>query len=199
MNGYEFDAVLQDTLEMTAETTEYVIEIGARPSDHRIINPYKWSLVVVVSNTPLQPSLTDFIESLLGGSALASTVAGLTSSFLAGSNHARSSAALEFLVTLLISGEPIDIDGGDFQLYNMVVNRVRRMKDPSNENALVAEVELQEFPSLSTTLSKNGVSTDKLRDDDPSKTQAAATNDRGETGGRTYTGTSALLVNEAYG
>ena len=39
INGYEFDAVLEDTLEISNELTGYPIELGARASDHAITNP----------------------------------------------------------------------------------------------------------------------------------------------------------------
>ena len=40
----------------------------------------------------------------------------------------------------------------------MVIGRIRRTKDPVNENALIFEADLQEYPTLETTLSKNGAS-----------------------------------------
>ena len=39
IGGYEFDAVLEDTLDASVQLTGYAIESGARVMDHRIIYP----------------------------------------------------------------------------------------------------------------------------------------------------------------
>ena len=39
MGGVEFDAVLEDTLDLSVEVTSYPIESGVRISDHRIMQP----------------------------------------------------------------------------------------------------------------------------------------------------------------
>lgn len=182
--GISFDAVLEDTFESTVEHTGYTIESGARAVDHRIILPFRWSLVVAISNNPLKPNVTDFIGGALSNltdNALLSTVAGLSAGFLAGSDETRSSNVLNALIALQISGESFDIDAGDIQLSNMVINSVRRTKDPSNENGLIAECALQELPTLSTIVSRNAQpAQNQLNDDDPSKSQLAAFIDKGE-------------------
>lgn len=182
--GITFDAVLEDTFESTVEHTGYTIESGARAVDHRIILPFRWSLIVAVSNNPLNPNATDFIGGALSNltdNALLSTVAGLSAGFLAGSDETRSSSVLNALISLQISGESFDIDAGDIQLSNMVINSIRRVKDPENENGLIAECALQELPTLSTIVSRNVQPTqNQLNDDDPSKSQIAAFIDKGE-------------------
>lgn len=182
--GFEFDAVLEDTLEASVTLTGYTIELGARASDHRIINPFKWSLVGAVSNNPLRASVTDFTGAVVSqATGILSTVAGLSAGFLAGSAETRSSSTLDFLITLMVSGEPFDIDAGDIQLQNMVIGRIRRTKDPVNENALVFEADMQEFPTLETVLTKNQPPVTQLREGDPSKSQASATINNGEVTG----------------
>ena len=184
--GYEFDAVLEDTLEASVTLTGYTIELGARASDHRIINPFTWTLIGAVSNNPLKIGLTDFLggaASNFDDSGVLATVAGLSAGFLAGSAETRSSATLEFLITLMTTGEPFDIDAGDIQLKNMVIGRIRRTKDPQNENALIFEADMQEYPTLETVLAKNQPSTSQLRDGDPSKSQSSATVNNGEVTG----------------
>lgn len=182
--GYEFDAVLEDTFEASVTLTGYTIELGARASDHRIINPFKWSLVGAISNNPLRTSLTDFVGATVPNAAgILSTVAGLSAGFLAGSSETRSSSTLDFLITLMVSGDPFDIDAGDIQLKNMVIGRIRRTKDPVNENGLIFEADMQEFPTLETVLAKNQPSVSQLREGDPSKSQASATVNNGEVTG----------------
>ena len=181
--GIEFDAVLEDTFEATADLTSYPIELGARATDHSIINPRTWSLVGAISNTPLGPGVTDFIGGGLSkfvDSGVLSTAAGLSAGFLAGSQETRSSAALELLLVLLTLGEPFDIDAGDIQLKNMVITRIRRTKDASNEGGLIFEADLQEFPTLSTVIANNEASASQLNQNDPSASQCSALNNRGE-------------------
>lgn len=181
--GIEFDAVLEDTFEATVDLTSYPIELGARASDHRIINPFRWSLVGAISNTPLGPNVTDFVGGGLSNffdSGVLSTVAGLSAGFLAGSDETRSSSALELLLTLMTTGEPFDIDAGDIQLKNMVIARIRRTKDAANEGGLIFEADLQEFPELSTVIAKNQPLSSQLNQNDPSASQCSALNNRGE-------------------
>lgn len=188
MGGIEFDAVLEDTFEASVDLTSYEIELGARASDHRIINPFKWSIVGAVSNTPLSAGVTDFIGGGLSNffdSGVLSAAAGLSAGFLAGSEETRSSAALEALLALMTTGEPFDVDAGDIQLVNMVIGNIRRTKDASNEGGLIFEAELQEYPTLQTTISKNQPESSQLNQDDPSASQASAANDRGELKGTT--------------
>ena len=99
LGGLEFDAVLEDTFEAEVELTGYTIELGARASDHRIINPFKWAIVGAVSNTPRNAGVADFVGSISNDTdGVLSTVAGLSAGFLAGSNETRASSALEFLI-----------------------------------------------------------------------------------------------------
>lgn len=182
--GIQFDAVLEDTLETEVQNTGFTIESGVRAADHRIILPFRWSLIVAVSDNPIKPMFTDFIGGALSNltdNALVSTVAGLSASALAGSEEARSSNVLNALIELQTSGTAFDIDAGDIQLSNMVINRIRRRKTPDNEGGLIAEVELQELPTLSTVVSANSQpAQNQLQDEDPSKSQIGALVDKGE-------------------
>lgn len=200
--GYEFDAVLEDTFEASADLTGYPIELGARASDHRIVNPFRWSIVGAVSNTPLSLGVGDLVGGAASNfidSAAVSTVAGLSAGFLAGGNETRASSALEFLINLLTTGEPFDIDAGDIQLTNMVIARIRRTKDPVNEGGLIFEADLQEYPTLSTVIAKNQPLTSQLNPDDPSSSQASATNNLGEVRGVTPTESTSTSVGEVLG
>ena len=185
ISGIEFDAVLEDTFDLEVVNTTFVIEAGATAVDHRVIQPIRWSLVGAVSNNPLRVSATDFVGGLSnfvpGG--LAGTVAGLASGFLAGSEDTRASSALEQLILMATSGESFDVDAGDIQLPNMVIDRIRRTKNPENEDALIFIAELRELPTLDTLTSVNSnPKQSQLRDGDPAKTQAAEQIDRGEQG-----------------
>lgn len=198
--GFEFDAVLEDTFEASVDLTGYTIELGARASDHRIIKPFTWSLVGAVSNNPLKASVTDFIGAAASDAGgVLSTVAGLSAGFLAGGDETRASATLNFLITLMVTGEPFDIDAGDIQLTNMVVGRIRRTKNPSNEGGLIFEADLQEYPTLETVISANQPSTTQLRDGDPSQSQAAASVNNGELTGTTPPSQTSTAVSGVIG
>lgn len=186
--GYEFDAVLEDTFEASVTTAGYTLETGSRVSDHRIINPFKWRLTGAVSNNPLKTSVLDLTGGALSnvvGGGVASTVVGLSAGFLAGSSDTRASETLSFLLSLMVSGDPFDIDAGDIQLSNMIIIDISRVKDPSNEGGLIFDAQLEEFPTLDTILTQGDPKQDELHDGDPSKSQASRDINKGEQAGST--------------
>ena len=181
--GYEFDAVLEDTLDASVQLTGYAIESGARVMDHRIINPIKWTMTGAVSNNPLRTQITDFLGGVVSNlidNPYAATVAGLAAGFLSGSNETRSSTTLSFLINLMFTGDPFDVDTGDLQLKNMVITRISRAKDPSNENGLIFVAELQELIILDSIGSNGQPKQTQLPKDDPAQTGIAGVIDRGE-------------------
>ena len=165
--GYQFDAVLEDTLEFSVEIPTYPIESGASIADHRIVKPCRYRLIVAVTNGPIMnPNSLGYWGSLAGSigvgalsnltnNPLVAAVAGMSIGFLAGTDGTRASAALERLIEILEGEEPFDIDTGDLQLKNMCITNIRRRKTPENENGLVAELELEEYITLDR-LSTNG-------------------------------------------
>ena len=170
--GYSFDAVLEDSLEASVEWTSYPVETGVNVNDHRIIQPVKWTLTGAVSNNPLQVQITDFLAgglSNLTNNPYVATVAGLAAGFLSGSDETRSSTTLEFLINLMVAGEPFDIDAGDIQLQNMVIGRIGRTKNPENEQGLVFVADLQELITLDRIPQSGQPSQTMLRDGDPAK------------------------------
>jgi len=181
--GYSFDAVLEDTFEATVEVTTYPIESGVRVSDHRILQPFKWSMIGAVSNNPLKIQLTDFLGGALSNltnNPLVSTIAGLSAGFLAGSDETRASTTLQFLIVLMQSGDPFDIDAGDITLRNMVITRLSRTKDPSNENGLIFIADLQELITLERIAFVGPPTPAELREGDPSKSAITRAINRGQ-------------------
>lgn len=170
--GYSFDAVLEDSLEASVEWTSYPVETGVNVNDHRIIQPVKWTLTGAVSNNPLQVQITDFLTgglSNLTNNPYVATVAGLAAGFLSGSDETRSSTTLDFLINLMVAGEPFDIDAGDIQLQNMVIGRIGRTKNPENEQGLIFVADLQELITLDRIPQSGQPSQTMLRDGDPAK------------------------------
>lgn len=181
--GYSFDAVLEDTFDATVSVTSYPIESGVRVSEHRILNPFKWTMTGAISNNQLRTQLTDFLGgglSNLTDNPIVATVAGLSAGWLAGGSETRGSTTLQFLITLMQAGDPFDIDAGDIILKNMVITRLSRTKEPRNENGLEFVVELQEMIELSRLQQTGEPSQAQLRDDDPSKSALARAVNRGQ-------------------
>ena len=177
--GYQFDAVLSDTFEASIELTRYPVESGVKVADHRVINPMKYFITGAVSNNPLKvfdsSTLLDIgLSALANINPLAATVAGTAISFLAGTQETRASSALEFLMQLLVAGQPFDIDAVDIQLQNMVLTKISRDRTPENENGLIFVAEMHELISLSRLPSLTQPSQEQLNDNDPSKSGAAA-------------------------
>lgn len=153
--GYTFDAVLEDELEFGVEIPTYPIENGAEISDHRIILPAKYRIIIMMTNTPLSQSLLGFAGSMAGGlvsnltdNPVIAAVAGMSAGFLASSSSTRSSTALEQLIGIMEYGKPFDVQCGDITLKNMVITKITRRKTPENERGLEAVLDLQEYVSL---------------------------------------------------
>jgi hypothetical protein len=186
VGGMEFDAVLEDTLEAEVQITSYPIESGARAADHRIILPYRWSIVGIMSNNPF----AGFAGSLVGGalsnfassSGVAATVAGISAGLLAGSKDTRASDSLQALITMMVANQSFTVKAGDIELKNMVITKISRTKNPTNENGLEFEAQLQELPVLSTVtagrLAANPPQS-QLNQNDPSASAASSVVDKG--------------------
>lgn len=206
--GLEFDAVLEDTFEAEVETTGYTVELGARVSDHRIVKPFRWRIVGAVSNTPFSAAgaLDGLTSGALSNLADNGAIASLTGAFggtlggiVAGSNEARGSATLNYLLDLMTTEEPFDIDAGDIQLTNMIITNLRRTKDPENEGGLIFEAELQEYFTLSTALSANQPNDSQLNPDDPSASQASSTKNLGQISGSTSIDSTVSFIGSLFG
>jgi hypothetical protein len=181
--GYSFDAVLEDTFELTVALTSIPIESGVRISDHRILNPFKWTMTGAISNNPVKVQLTDFLGGALSNltdNPIVSTIAGLSAGFLAGSNETRASTTLDFLIWMARSADPFDIDAGDILLKNMAITRLSRTKEPRNEGGLEFVVELQEVISLDRIVRDTECSLPQLRDGDPSKSALSRAISKGQ-------------------
>jgi hypothetical protein len=181
---FSFDAALEDNFEATVELTDYPVESGVKVSDHRIIQPVKYSIVGAVSNNPLKITPIDFlagaITNVLPDSGILSTVAGISSAYLSGSDSTRASTALEFLIEMIRTGEIMTVDAVDIQLSNMIVTKISRTRDPENENGLIFVADLQELISLNRLPNQNQPTQGQLPNRDPAKSAAAATVNKGQ-------------------
>ena len=198
--GYQFEATLEDTFEASIELTRYPIESGVQVNDHRIINPKKWFVTGAIGSKPLKPLIpfsgdfSDLIGIAAGAASnifrdnpLVAAAAGLSTGFLAGTEETQASASLEWFLELMRKGIPFDVDAVDIQLKNMVITKISRTKDPSNEKGLIVTLELQELITLSRINTVNGIEPDpsELIDSDPSQTSCSAAHYRGQQTGNT--------------
>lgn len=178
-----FDAVVEDALEFTVDYTQFPIEIGADASDHGIIRPATQVMTVSVSNNPLSNGL---IESAVGfvsnfiDSAVGVAIAGFSAGFVGDAEESRAKSVLEFFVTLMYARIPFDVDSVDYLSKNMVITKLRRTRTIENEGGLDLIIEMQELPLLSTTISNNQPNVEQLNENDPSQSQAAADQNKGE-------------------
>ena len=178
-----FDAVIEDALEFTVDYTQFPIEIGADASDHGIIRPATQVMSISISNNPLAFAPVDFAAGFISNfvdSAAGAAIAGLSAGFINGAEESRAKSVLEFFVSLMYSRIPFDVDSVDYRSSNMVITKLRRTRNIENESGLDLIVEMQELPLLSTTISNNQPSVEQLNEDDPSQSQAAAEQNKGE-------------------
>lgn len=181
--GYAFDAVLEDTFEASVSITTFPIESGVRVADHRIFNPFKWTMTGAISNNPVKVQLTDFLGGALSNltdNPIVSTVAGLSAGWLAGSDETRASTTLDFLIWLMSSYDPFDIDAGDILLKNMAITRISRTKEPRNEGGLEFVVEMQEVIELHRIAAGDERWSYQLRKDDPSQSALTRAVNKGQ-------------------
>lgn len=195
VNGFEFDAVLEDTFEASVELTRYPIESGVQVNDHRIVNPMKYYITGAIGSKPLRPlispnvSVDDLLGTAIGAASnifrdnpYVALVAGLSAGFLAGSDQSRGSATLEMFLRLMQQGLPFFVDAVDIQLKNMVITNMSRVRDPSTEEGLILVMEIQELITLDRITQSGGVSPNasQLIDGDPSQTAAVRAINRGQ-------------------
>lgn len=201
LGAFQFDAVLEDRFEMSLEFPDYPIETGARVVDHRVIKPLMYSITGAVSNNPLIPiSAEDLIlggiTNALSRSGLGSMLPSIPASFLAGGNETRASSALEFLVQMAANAMPMDVDAVDIQLQNMVIENIRRTRDPENENGLIFIADLRELITVDRLNQRIGTNPDNMPDGDPVKTAAGTVNNRGQETGRSPSNVEVFAVQE---
>lgn len=213
LNGFQFDATLEDTIEATVDLARYPIESGAKVHDHRILNPIRYFIVGSVGSQSLRPlidprdiNLEDLAGIAIGAATnlfrdnpLIAMAGGLGIGFLAGSEQTRPSSALEFLLQLMYQGDPFTVDAVDRQLKNMVITKISRTRDPSNEEGLIAILELQELLTLDRIkeMQSERPTPDQLIDGDPSQLSCSREYHRGQQIGKEPSVATATAVRES--
>lgn len=133
--GITLDAVLTESYSSPITLTKNPVEFGANITDHAIIQPKKYTLTGVVSNTPLDISgavgqIVDNISGAFGDSS--------------GSNLSRSQSAYEALEGIKNTREPIDVQTGLGILQNMVILDIQVNQDKTTSKAVFFSAPMEE-------------------------------------------------------
>lgn len=197
-NMLTFDCILENTLNLEVKVLGYPVEKGVTVNDTKIIMPKQWTVTGAVSNNPLGISATDFtgaVSSLVPNDGILSSLTGVGSGFLAGSDSTRSATALIALIELMQSQAQLTVLTNDIKLENMTVISVSRTQNPENENGLVFQATLQELITLDD-ISDNSNTTTTTRSDDPAAVQAANKKNIGSQTGSTATSSINKVIND---
>ena len=152
---YAFDATLEDGLEASVELPSYVTESGVRINDHRIVQP-------------MQLRVTGIVSSISFG-MISSIFNNLTNLV-----YARPATALQLLLNVINNSKPFTIVSRNAYYNNFVVRKFKFTRTPQDENALIFEIELQEFMQLNKLQSRDQPSVDDLQDGDVAKASISA-------------------------
>lgn len=147
---YTFDATLEDSLEASVELPSYVTESGVRINDHRIVQP-------------MQLRVTGIVSSISFG-MISSIFNNLTNVF-----YARPATALQLLLNVINNSQPFSIVTRNAYYNNFVVRKFKFTRTPNDENALIFELELQEFMQLNKLQSRDQPNVSDLQDGDVSQ------------------------------
>jgi hypothetical protein len=182
LGSLQFDAVLSDDLDASVDVVQYPIETGTPIADHIIYQPIRYTMTGAVSNNPLKVSITDFtgaLTNLVDDNPFIAAGAGLFAGWLSGSNETRSSTTLNTLLDFMYSGQVFTVDTGEITLNNMVIQRIRRSKDPENENGLIFVAELQQIVTLDRVANGSQPAQYQLNSNDVSSTSISGLIERG--------------------
>lgn len=133
--GVSLDAVLSEDYSSPITLTKNPVEFGANITDHAIIQPKKYTLTGVVSNTPLSIAgavgqIVDNVSGLFGDSS--------------GTNLSRSQSAYETLQTIKNAREPIEVQTGLGILQNMVILDIQVNQTKTTSKAVFFSAPMEE-------------------------------------------------------
>ena len=165
-----FDAVIEESTELTTEVTEFPIETGYTGNDHAVQKPLKLIMRVAVSDNPfraLRAEAADAVGSAaasiganVGGAvtglalsqvpqsvAVAAGLGGsvLNAAYAAGQASARSQSALDTLRLIQRANQPITVVGTKTQYQDCLITNTRQQTNKENEQALELVVDLTQL------------------------------------------------------
>lgn len=145
----QLDGVLVERFSNPIRVTKNPVELGVAVSDHAIIEPRRYNMDAVVSDTPLGTAsigvIVDNITNLFGDT----TGEGLT----------RSQAAYEDLVSLMRDREPIVVQTGLVTHENMLITNMTAARDKDTSGALFFTMDFEEVIIVETEVVARSEST----------------------------------------
>lgn len=155
----QFDAVMEDTEEVSVRPARFPIDSNATPSDHAVVLPDAVTMVVCVGDNPLNNSY-DYMSAAKGIGLSAFSDGGFDSSFVsantaadaaifsAGAPASRSGATMSTLRALVKSRATFTVVSSKGTYTDMMITSVRKTTNVENQAALMAEIKLQEMPKI---------------------------------------------------
>ena len=179
LNGVEFDAVIQEGAELTAESTDYPLEDGSINQDHIVSLPLKLNMTIAGSNTPVARTLTDTARdtglgaasNALPGSVLAG-VSGIASALntigdnqrniaqASGSNTSRCVTLWDELYKMMTERQVFDVVHTLKVYKNMHFTSLSYERTEEDENILIIHAELKQITTVKSRGSSQKVLTE---------------------------------------
>ena len=156
----QFDAIMEDTEQITVRPTRYPIDANALPSDHAVIMPDVVTMMIAVGDNALNNSY-DLLSAAKGIGLSAFSEGGFDSSFVsveiaknlaiysAGSPSSRSGFAMSLLRALAKARPTFTVVSSKGTYTDMMLVDVRKTTTNEDQAALFAEIRLEEVPKTS--------------------------------------------------
>jgi hypothetical protein len=199
IGGLYFDAVIEESDELTTDVTEFPVESGDVGNDHAVQRPLSLTMRVGVSDNPFRAARRRAAEAGLplagtamnlggtavgagigqlsgGGAAAAGVAAGVASAaYNSGSASTASETVMENIRGLQRENEIISVVGVKTSYSRMMITSTRRETNKENEQALELVVEMQEIQTVGSLFDENPVPAPN----DPASTQTQPEQDQG--------------------
>ena len=194
IGGLFFDAVLEESSELTTEVTEFPIEDGSVGNDHAVQRPLMLTMRVGVSDNVFRAAraaAADVGEPLAGvGGALAGSAGGLigsnaaevglalsvaNASYAAGQASTRSQTVLEAIREIQRRAQIITVVASKATYDRMMIVNTRQETTKENEQSLELVIELQQILEVTSQDAAEPIPAPN----DPAATQVQPTTDLG--------------------
>lgn len=155
LDSFKIDCTLQQSVEMSADVSEFERETGSNVSDNRRVKPIEIAIAGLVSDTPIDSSLISEAVRLAAG-PLNVAVDAFNSRTASTFDASISEVAFDQLRTLHEVGSADTVDGTftvttAFDVFDqMTIKTLRFTKDPKTGKALAFTVTLMEMRTVST-------------------------------------------------
>lgn len=190
IGGITFDAVIEESVISTAESTDFSVEDGTVFQDHITNRPDMITMTVSVSNSPFPGASGSVINTAIGNGM--SRVTPLVSSAIgvgygvvgaatnSGSMNTRTSSAWENIFNLKTKKGVFDVQTQNLLYRNCHITSLYYKTNSDNENVIDIVIEMKAIKTYKTGLSDGQPSSDQLNEADSASQQAAPPESLGE-------------------